>query len=314
MALIDQLDFKLAFSRILKDMDDDPYPDLLFYHDIRFKKDEFLEEISDSLANERFRPSIYRPIEIPKPNFTLRPAGYIDLKDRLVYQALIDLLAPHYEPESSVLSYRLAAPRSSRMYKNGVQQWMQFEAEIEELCHKYPFVLETDLTGYFEHIHHHRLFRRLDDVFVDIEGLPKLKEILGTLLASWGNNTGFGIPQICYPSSFLGNFYLDEFDKWMVRKGYAYRRYVDDMRVFAYTLPEARRILAEMIKTLRELGLYISTEKTRILPTDTVIQEFDVDREIMTTIDEAFQSRRRSLILEILPLLEDFFLSSLKPR
>ena len=54
------------------------------------------------------------------------------------------------------------------------------------------------------------------------------------------------IPQIYDPSSLLGNFYLDEFDKWVIRNGYIYFRYVDDMRFFCETQTEAKLILSKI--------------------------------------------------------------------
>ncbi|RME60590.1 hypothetical protein D6779_01910 [Candidatus Parcubacteria bacterium] len=315
MPFVDELDFDLAWERVIKDMGDDPYPDLLHYKDVQSNWDAFRDELLESLKGDagKYRPEAYSAIEIPKKGFTLRPAGAMHIKDRLLYQAIIDFLAPYYAPEEPVFSYRLAGKRSSWMFKPGVEQWKSFQTKVEELCHQYKWVVETDLTAYFEHIDHKYLARRIDDIFPDIARptMRVLKQYLMKLLSGWSNGKPYGIPQVNNPSSFLGNIYLDEFDKWMVRNNYVYLRYVDDMRVFANTEAEARRKLAEMISSLRRLGLYVSSAKTRIVKSEQVLGELDDHKDTLNAIDAAFKTKRRSAIEAIIPILNDFFFSTI---
>lgn len=312
MPWTDNLNFNIAWNRVLKDMDDDPYPDLLHYKEIQSKWDDFRDNlISDVEITNGYRPQPFRHIEVPKPNFTLRPAGAINIRDRIIYQAIADLLAPHFEPELSVYSYRLASPASSWMFLPGVEQWKLFESEAERLCHEYAYVLETDLASYFEHIDHKRLARRIDDIFPNIDRatLRPAKQLLTSLLGRWSITQSLSIPQVNFPSSFLGNIYLDEFDKVMHRNGYTYLRYVDDLRIFTNSIWDARRALGEIVQILRGQGLFLSSGKTRIVRSEIVLVENDIYRETINSIDDAFKSKRRSQIENILPTLQEFFFS-----
>jgi hypothetical protein len=316
MSWIENLDLDLAWQRVIKDMGDDPYPDILHYKDVQLKWENFRDDLLGRIGGDggTYHPEPYKTIEIPKRGFTLRPAGAMHIKDRLLYQAIADFLAPHFTPEQPVYSFRLASPKSPWMFLQGVEQWKLFEAEAERLCHEYQYVLETDLTAYFEHIDHRRLARRLDDIFpgIDRATMRALKQHLSSLLCTWSRNTTFGIPQVNNPSSFFGNMYLDEFDKLLIRSGFTYLRYVDDMRVFVNSIPDARKALAQIGEALRRSGLYLSSGKTRIVPSELVIRELDSGRNTLNQVDEAFKSKSRSRIEEVLPNLQEFFFSTIR--
>jgi hypothetical protein len=99
----------------------------------------------------------------------------------------------------------------------------------------------------------------------------------------WGRwNVGylknFGIPQINDASSFMSILYLDELDKWLLSHKFIYLRYVDDIRIFANSEPEARKSLAELIVKMREMGLYVSSGKTKIQKSAHVIGELSKGR------------------------------------
>jgi hypothetical protein len=310
MTWVDSLDFDLAFRRVQNDKRDDPYPVLLNYKDFRFIRDEFLQELKESIENSTYITEALREIPIPKSNFTMRPTGALNIYDRVIYQALIDFLSQHFEPEPCVFSYRLRSTTSNNMFVNGVDQWKSFQNEIEGFCQKFPFMLETDLAAYFEHIDLHRLGRVIADICKDCpnEVLTPMRTLLHQLLFGLNGNTRHsGIPQVCDPSSFLGNMYLDEFDKWVQREGLVYIRYVDDMRFFCKSKIEARKTLAKINMQLRLMGLFLSSAKTEIKPSEVVLEELDLHRSTMTEIDEAFRTKRNSQINDILPKLWELF-------
>jgi hypothetical protein len=91
-------------------------------------------------------------------------------------------------------------------------------------------------------------------------------------------------------SSFFANVYLDEFDKWMLRNGYQYVRYVDDMRVFADTEPGARKALADLIRQLRALGLYVGSMKTHTKESRAVLDSLGEGRHRIEEIEADLQS------------------------
>ena len=163
------LDLKKAFQRVQKDKRDDVWPDIVGYRDFRHELDDNLAHLQARITD----PGIYQAslplgIDLPKRGFTLRPGTMPLLEDRLLYQAVADLLAPHFEAEPCVFSNRLSKDSNSRyMFLPGVKLWLQFQSKVEELCHKYPYVVETDITAYFDHINHGLLLQRISDLFRD---------------------------------------------------------------------------------------------------------------------------------------------------
>jgi len=274
--------------------------------------DAVLNNLLHEIENpQNYHPQEFKSLSVPKNGFLLRPTGAMNIRDRLIYQAITDFLAPHYTPEEFVYSYIYTYPTSNYMFQPGVKQWKKFQDNVESNCRESNFLLETDLTGYFEHINHYRLLRRLDDIFQNLSKteLRPVKQLLGNMFKFWSAREHISIPQVMNPSSFLGNIYMDEFDKWVSRRGYKYLRYVDDIRIFTNSEIEARVALAEIVEILRKSGLFISSAKTRIVDTKKVLDEFDEHRDILGTIDEAFDSKKRSKIEEVIPLLQSFYSS-----
>jgi len=296
MPLSETLDLTRAYRRVSMDGRDDAWPDIVGYRDFGRRVDDNLATITARIAS----PGLYRPgrplgINLPKKGFTLRPGVVPLISDRIAYQAIADLLAPHFEAEPCVYSNQLSDnPDSDRMFKFGVGLWLEFQERVEELCHTHPFVVETDITAYFEHIGHDLLLHRLNDLFSEHFDKPTFKackQLLARLLRGWNKNLRFGIPQVNDSSSFFGNLYLDHLDKQMLRRGYSYLRYVDDMRLFAKDEPQARKSLAELIVELRGMGLYVGSAKTAIKRSEEVLSELVEGRGRMRAIDQELQSR-----------------------
>lgn len=233
MSLDEILDFERAFRRVMQDKHDDTWPDVLGYRDYG----RSLEDNVESLKLRVNKPSSYIAslplgIDLPKKGFTLRPGVVPLIDDRLVYQAIADFLSPYFRTETCVYSNRPSYdPKSSRMFVPGVGLWLEFQSDVEKYCNAYPYVVETDITAYFEHIGHDLLLHRLDDLFlpcVDKQTLRETKKLLSRLWKRWSRGASrYGIPQVNDASSFFANLYLDELDKWMLRHDYVFLRYVD---------------------------------------------------------------------------------------
>ena len=314
MVLVDVLDLKKAFQRIESDKHDDAMPDVVGYRDYKKSLDENLDLLKQKLASpDQYVCARASMIDIPKSNFTLRPGVVPHIEDRIVYQAIVDLLAPHFQQEAFVLSNRLAGNDSNRMFVPGVELWLQFQDRTRFLCTQFSHVVQTDLTAYFDHISHQLLANRITDLFsnkVDKKILDDVKKILEKkLLFRWKQGVAnYGIPQINDASSFLGNIYMDELDKWFVARGYVALRYVDDIRIFTKSEAEARSALAELIIKLREMGLYVNSGKTRIKTVQKVLEETNRGAGVMAEIEGGIESRNPQMIEGAAQLLQEFFL------
>lgn len=198
------------------------------------------------------------------------------------------------------------------MFVPGVQLWLEFQDQVATLCSEYPCIVETDIAAYFDHINHDLLLRRIEDLFrdhFDREVLREAKQLLQRLWRRWSKDRyRFGIPQVNDASSFFGNLYLDELDKWMCRHGYVFLRYVDDMRIFTRDEPSARKALADLIVALRKMGLYVASAKTAIRRSDEVLEQLGQGRERIDRIETELNSREPDRVEGAALLLEQFFI------
>lgn len=313
MSLSKVLDLEKAFRRAQQDKRDDVWPDVVGYRDYRRELEAKLESLEAKIANpSSYQASLPLGIDLPKRGFTLRPGIMPLVDDRILYQAIADLFAPHFQAEPCVYSNRLSSnPNSARMFVPGVQLWLAFQDQVAALCEEYPYVVETDVTAYFDHISHDLLLHRIDDLFrdhIDRSILREAKQVLQRLWRRWSRDRyRFGIPQVNDASSFFGNLYLDELDKWMIRHGYVFLRYVDDMRVFAEDEPSARKDLADLIVELRNINLYVASAKTAIKESEKVLEELGEGRRRIDPIEAELDSKTAEGIERAASLLEQFF-------
>lgn len=297
----DNLDLLKAFRRVNSDRRDDAFPDIVGYRDYKKELEENLNALYERIKDfEKYRADSPLSIDIPKRGFTLRPGIVPLIDDRVIYQSIADLLSKHFTSGPEVYSNKLADEESNQMFIRGVELWIAFQNKVEEYCYQYPSVVVTDVTAYFEHINHDLMVSRLSDLFsksLDEGELKKVKELLHKMWGRWnvGYLTKFGIPQLNDASSFMANIYLDELDKWLLSHKMVYLRYVDDIRIFANSEPEARKFLAELIVKMREMGLYIASGKTKIKKSTDVLNELSKGRnqinEIEADIDSGNEER-----------------------
>ena len=310
MPLLEALDLERSFKRVEDDKRDDVWPDIVGYRD--YKKE--LDQNLSSLRGRIVKPKEYQPkstlkIDLPKKTFTLRPGAVPLVEDRVLYQGIADILSPHFQAEPCVYSNRLSKKKSGKMFVPGVTLWTKFQDQVAELCQHHSYVVETDITAYFEHINHNLLLRRIDDLFKDhiaADILADSKQLLRKLLKKW-YRSGFGIPQMNDASSFFGNLYLDELDKWMLRNGYHYLRYVDDMRIFTNNEPDARKALARLIVQLREMGMYVASAKTAIKTTQEVLSDLDEGRRRVEPIEVKLNTKSEKELESAASILKQFF-------
>lgn len=313
MSLTEALHLKKAFRRLRQDQRDDAWPDVVGHRDYARQLEVNVEHLKDRIGDATsYQASLPLSIDLPKRGFTLRAGTRPRLEDRILYQAVADLLAPHFQAEPCVYSNRLSSnPESPRMFVRGVRLWLQFQDQQAALCREYPHMVETDIAAYFDYINHDLLVRRIDDLFRDrLERaiLNDIKVLLKRLWTRWSRSPHrSGIPQVNDPSSFFGNLYLDELDKWMCRRGYVFLRYVDDMCVFVSDEPSARKALADLIVKLREMGLYVVSKKTAVRESDEVLNELGEGRRQIDAIEQGLESGVPDRIEAASRQLESFF-------
>jgi len=198
-------------------------------------------------------------VEIPKPDGSKRPLGIPTVRDRVVQQALLNVLQPIFEPDFHPSSYGYRPGRSCQ----------QAVAKAERFMNKYGLkhVVDMDLSKCFDRLDHELLIKAVNSKVSDGSVLKLIRKFLkaGVMEDGAYKATEIGSPQGGVISPLLANIYLDYFDQEMKKRGIRIVRYADDILIFAETPRRAQRYMQIAIKILEEeLKLVINKDKTHI--------------------------------------------------
>jgi len=248
-----------------------------------FEKNIFknLHLLQEELIHKKWNPEPYLRIEIKKNESEKRKLGLLSIKDKIVQQAILNLIEDRFEKLFLNHSY---AYRKGKGHLKAVRRTMN-ELNIQ----KEGFILKLDIDDYFDTINHQILFTRLKTMIEDREivRLIELSVKMGVVSKKlkW-NEIKQGIPQGAILSPLLSNFYLHPFDQFVTSKTNSYIRYADDFLIICKTEEEIKKILESItsflnnklklklntpvIKTFNEgvdfLGVTISKNKIEITP------------------------------------------------
>jgi RNA-directed DNA polymerase len=234
-----------------------PGPDGMKAGELRGHLAKHGEGIKAKLLKGSFKPSAARRKEIPKPNGGTRPLSIPNVLDRFVQQLLLQEMQPLFEPTFSESSYGFRPGRSAH---GAIEATQRHAREGRQ------WVVDMDITKFFDHVNHDILMTQVGRVVKDKRMLRLIGSFLraGIVLPDGCKvSTEEGTPQGGPLSPLLANIYLDKLDKELERRGLKHVRYADDCNIYVSSERAAKRVLEVISQWIRRhLKLEVNAEKS----------------------------------------------------
>ncbi len=293
--LISPENFRLAWERV-RYFDRPDSRDWIGLRVFAANRDYNLEMLRQSVIERTFEPTYPEIRYIPKPSLTLRPMAMLAVSDRVVFQAVANVVAEKGRAALAMVANRqsyanvLTEPGQIPLFVHWKRQYGLFEDKFCELIVEgNVWLAETDAAAFYETIDHQLLHKCLaENRFLD----EQTAEYLQAYLPIWssvrsGSKAPRGVPQGCLASDLLANVFLYEFDRDLASQEYHYLRYVDDIRVLGKTKDAVLRGLIHIDTRLKSLGILLQTKKT------TVRQITDIGKEIDNLAAQLYEIDQR---------------------
>jgi len=271
---------------------------------------EHWPNIRSHLLEGTYQPQPVKRVEIPKPDGGVRKLGVPSVVDRLIQQALLQVLQEQWDPTFSKHSYGFRPGRSAHQ---AVAQAQQYVAE------GYSVVVDLDLEKFFDRVNHDGLMARVAARLTDKRVLKLIRAFLkaGVMEDGLVRPVDEGTPQGGPLSPLLSNLVLDDLDKELARRGLRFCRYADDCNIYVRSHRAGERVMASVSRFLtQKLRLKVNETKSAVArPEERKFLGFSIsndgsERRIAPKAVDTFKTRiremtRRTRGISLAQLIED---------
>jgi RNA-directed DNA polymerase len=256
-AVLERENMKAAYARVVGNKGA-PGVDRMTVGDLKAHLTKHWLQIKDELMAGRYEPSPVKQVEIPKPDGGVRKLGIPTVTDRLIQQALHQVLSPIFESNFSESSYGF------RPGKNAHQAVLKAR---EYIAGGRKWVVDIDLEKFFDRVNHDILMSRVARKIKDKKVLLLIRKYLqaGIMIEGIESPREEGTPQGGPLSPLLSNILLDDLDKELEERGHKFCRYADDCNIYVKLEEAGQRVMASVKRYLEErLKLRVNDQKSQV--------------------------------------------------
>lgn len=215
-------------------------------------------DIRDKIRRRKHKPKPVRRVEIPKPNGGVRNLGIPTVVDRVIEQAIVQVLTPIAEPHFSEYSYGF---RPNRRAQQAIVKLLEYFND------GYTYIVDIDLEKFFDNVPQDKLMTLVHNLINDPDTESLIRKYLnaGVMIKGKYEVTTKGTPQGGNLSPLLSNIMLNELDRELEARGLHFVRYADDCVIAVGSSAAANRVMATVTKWIeKKLGLKVNAIKSKV--------------------------------------------------